>query len=106
VGAALSDRLTISVSIVPALGGSGSTMMSKNESTAKLTAKSGSPNRPTPAPFLTAFTVDSADVQIEVEKHLGRSFIDHSRKHPPRGKPPLSGWEREKLRRQRQNGTA
>ena len=44
------------------------------------------------------------DVQEEVDLHLGRSFIDHSRKHLPRGKPPLTGWEREKLRRQRQNG--
>ncbi|HAL46759.1 MAG: hypothetical protein FI707_11565 [SAR202 cluster bacterium] len=46
------------------------------------------------------------DVQREVDSHIGRSFIDHSRKRPPRGKPPLSGWEREKLRRQRQNGTS
>ena len=43
-------------------------------------------------------------VQKEVDDHEGKSFIEHTRKHqnPSRGKPPLSGWEREKRRRERE----
>ena len=46
------------------------------------------------------------DVKREVEAHKGKSNIGHNRKKPPRGKPPLSGWERmQKLKeKQRQDG--
>ena len=44
-------------------------------------------------------------VQDEVRAHLGKSFIDHVYTHRDagRGKPPLSGWEREKRRRVRES---
>jgi hypothetical protein len=37
----------------------------------------------------------------EVESHIGKSFIEHTYTHSKamRGKPPMSGWEREKKRR-------
>ena len=42
-------------------------------------------------------------VADEVSEHLGRPFVEHTYTHssPFRGKPPLSGWEREKRRRTR-----
>ena len=45
-------------------------------------------------------TVPSS-VLAEVESHLGKSFIDHTYTHSKatRGKPPMSGWDREKKRR-------
>ena len=42
------------------------------------------------------------DVEREVEAHRGKSNIGHNRKRPPRGKPPLSGWERVKRRKDKQ----
>ncbi len=46
----------------------------------------------------------SPEVQAEVEAHLGKAFMDdrYSHKQIGTGKPPLSGWEREKRRRQRE----
>lgn len=43
----------------------------------------------------------SQSVLAEVESHLGKSFIDHTYTHSKatRGKPPMSGWDREKKRR-------
>jgi hypothetical protein len=43
----------------------------------------------------------SESVMAEVESHLGKSFIEHTYTHSKamRGKPPMSGWEREKKRR-------
>ena len=40
-------------------------------------------------------------VQQEVEAHLGKSYVENRYMHSRlgKGKPPLSGWEREKLRR-------
>ena len=45
----------------------------------------------------------SRAVADEVTEHLGRPFVEHTYTHssPYRGKPPLSGWEREKRRRMR-----
>ena len=42
-------------------------------------------------------------VAEEVAEHLGRPYVEHTYTHssPFRGKPPLSGWEREKRRRVR-----
>ena len=42
-------------------------------------------------------------VADEVSEHLGRPYVEHTYTHssPFRGKPPLSGWEREKRRRMR-----
>lgn len=47
------------------------------------------------------------DVKREVEAHRGKSNIGYNRKRPPRGKPPLSGWERLKQRKEQhgQNGS-
>lgn len=44
------------------------------------------------------------DVQEEVQKYLGKSHVDdrYIHRHIGTGKPPLSGWEREKRRRERQ----
>ena len=41
------------------------------------------------------------NIQAEVEAHLGKSFMEDHYKHKQigTGKPPLSGWEREKRRR-------
>lgn len=43
------------------------------------------------------------DVQAEVEAHLGKTFMEdrYTHKQIGTGKPPLSGWEREKRRRER-----
>ena len=43
----------------------------------------------------------SESVLAEVESHLGKSFIEHTYTHSKatRGKPPMSGWDREKKRR-------
>jgi hypothetical protein len=43
-------------------------------------------------------------VQAEVDDHIGEDFVEHVYTHHQvgRGKPALSGWEREKRRRQRQ----
>ncbi|MDP6299977.1 MAG: hypothetical protein QF717_01435 [SAR202 cluster bacterium] len=45
----------------------------------------------------------SASVQAEVDGHIGDEFVEHVYTHhcAGRGKPPLSGWEREKRRRLR-----
>jgi hypothetical protein len=42
-------------------------------------------------------------VADEVSEHLGRPYVEHNYTHssPFRGKPPLSGWEREKRRKLR-----
>ena len=40
-----------------------------------------------------------ADVQEEVFEHLGRPYVERRKQPIGRGKPPISGWEREKLRR-------
>ena len=41
-------------------------------------------------------------VREEIHTHLGKTSLKHPYEHknPMRGKPPLSGWEREKRRRQ------
>ena len=45
------------------------------------------------------------DVLDEVEAHLGKAFMEdrYTHKQIGTGKPPLSGWEREKRRRQRES---
>ena len=46
-----------------------------------------------------------ADVQAEVEAHMGKTFMEdrYTHKQIGTGKPPLSGWEREKRRRERES---
>lgn len=46
----------------------------------------------------------SAEVQSEVDSHLGKAFMEdrYSHRQIGTGKPPLSGWEREKRRRERE----
>mgnify|MGYP004340481977 FL=1 len=39
------------------------------------------------------------DVQLEVEAHLGQEAIGRKLKDAPKGKPALSGWDREKRAR-------
>ena len=48
------------------------------------------------------------DVLDEVEAHLGKAFMEDRYTHRQigTGKPPLSGWEREKRRRQRESEAA
>ena len=43
-----------------------------------------------------------ADVLEQVQAHLGEPFLDsrHPQKRIGTGKPPLSGWDRVKLRRE------
>ena len=41
----------------------------------------------------------SLDVQLEVEAHLGQEAIGRKLKDAPKGKPALSGWDREKRAR-------
>ena len=43
-----------------------------------------------------------ADVREQVQAHLGKHFLDsrHPWKRIGAGKPPLSGWDRVKLRRE------
>ena len=43
------------------------------------------------------------DIQAEVEAHMGKTFMEDRYKHRQigTGKPPLSGWDREKRRRAR-----
>ena len=45
----------------------------------------------------------SPAIQAEVQKYLGKSYVEdrYSNKPIGSGKPPLSGWEREKRRRER-----
>ncbi len=45
----------------------------------------------------------SPEVQAEVEAHLGKNYMEdrYSHRQIGTGKPPLSGWEREKRRRAR-----
>ncbi len=45
------------------------------------------------------------EVLDEVEAHLGKAFMEDRYTHRQigTGKPPLSGWEREKRRRQRES---
>lgn len=47
------------------------------------------------------------DVLDEVEAHLGKAFMEDRYTHRQigTGKAPLSGWEREKRRRQRESDT-
>ena len=44
----------------------------------------------------------SPAIQAEVQKYLGKSYVEdrYSSKPIGSGKPPLSGWEREKRRRE------
>ena len=44
------------------------------------------------------------EIQAEVEAHMGKTFIENRYMHREigGGKPPLSGWERTLLRRQRE----
>ena len=43
-------------------------------------------------------------IQAEVKAHLGKGFLQdrYTHKRVGGGKPPLSGWEREKRRRERE----
>jgi hypothetical protein len=45
-----------------------------------------------------------AEVQAEVESHVGKDYVRDRYTHRQlgKGKPPLSGWEEEKRRRERQ----
>jgi hypothetical protein len=47
------------------------------------------------------------DVIDEVEEHMGKAFMEdrYTHKQIGTGKPPLSGWEREKRRREREQQT-
>lgn len=46
----------------------------------------------------------SPEIQAEVDSHIGKAFMEdrYSHKQIGTGKPPLSGWEREKRRRARE----
>lgn len=48
-----------------------------------------------------------AEVRAEVEEHIGKAYMDdrYSHRQIGTGKPPLSGWEREKRRREREQET-
>ncbi len=46
----------------------------------------------------------SPEIQAEVDAHMGKPFLEdrYVHRHIGTGKPPLSGWEREKRRRERE----